>query len=303
MEATVIQTRGSDGAVAAVVEGPAEGPIPAISWSAVIGGAFLIAATGIIIVALGAGFGLSSVSPWPGSGVSATTFTVMTAIWLIIAQWLSSGIGGYVAGRLSTTSPLVHADEAYFRDTAHGVLAWALAAVVTIGLMGSAVTSLIGGTARTVATVASGAVQGGAQGATQNGIAALADPNAYLVDTLYRTDKPGTDANGQQVRAETTRILLSGLRSGGVPDADKTYLAQLVSARTGISQDEAKKRVDDVIAKAKDAETKARQAADEARKAAVHLSLFIAFSMLVGAFISGVAAKIGGHRRDLLTLR
>jgi hypothetical protein len=86
--------------------------------------------------------------------------------------------------------------------------------------------------------------------------------------------------------------------SGDLPAADKTYLTQLVAVRTGLSQEEAQKRVDDVLAKAKDAEAKTRQAADTARKAATYLSFFTAFSMLIGAFIASVAAKIGGDHRD-----
>ena len=121
---------------------------------------------------------------------------------------------------------------------------------------------------------------------------------------MFRSDHPDANASPQEVHAEATRIIASGLQSGDVPAADKTYLAQLVAARTGISQADAQKRVDDVIAKAKDAELKARQAADTARKVAATAAFFTAFSMLVGAFIAAVAATIAGHRRDeLLALR
>ena len=90
----------------------------------------------------------------------------------------------------------------------------------------------------------------------------------YVVDTLFRSDRPDPNTTPEDVRAEATRIIASGLRNGDVPAADKTYLAQLVAARTGISQAESEKRVNDVIAKAKDVELKARQAADTARKVA-----------------------------------
>lgn len=296
MDTAVIEARGPDSAAVAVVQAPR----PAVSWGAVIGGAFVIAATAIILLGIGAGFGLSSVSPWPGAGVSATTFTAMTAIWLIVAQWLSSAIGGYIAGRLSRPEPRLHADESYFHDTAHGIFAWAVAAVVTIALLGSAVTSLVGGTAKTATTVGASAVQGGTQGATQNASAGAWSPDQYLIDTLYRTDKPDANASGRDVRAESTHIIATDVLSGNVPQSDRTYLANLVAARTGISQDDAKKRVDDVIAKAQEAQTKARQAADDVRKAAMHTAFFIAFSMLVGAFIAGVAGRIGGNRRDVM---
>lgn len=296
MTTTAVDPRGTR----VVNSGTSEGAA-AVSWGAIIGGSFVIASIGLMLMALGSGFGLASVSPWPNSGVSATTFGVMTAIWLIIVQWVSSAMGGYLAGRLRTRWTGLHTDEVDFRDTAHGFLAWAVAAVVTAAVLASAASSLIGGIARGATTVAGSAVQGAVQGAAQNG--GSTDATGYLVDSLFRRQQLDASGNSQEVRVEASRILLSGVLSGDVPAADKTYLAQLVAARTGLSQEDAQKRVDEVIAKAKEAETKARQAADAARKAATYLSLFTAFSMLIGAFIAAVAAKIGGDHRDSVPSR
>ena len=273
----------------------AESAVSAVSWPAIIAGAVAIAAVALILLALGAGLGLSSVSPWPNSGPSATTFGVYAAVWFIIVQWVSAGFGGYLTGRLRTKWVGVHTDEVYFRDTAHGFLAWAVAAVIMAAALSSAASSAVGNAVRATGSVATAAVQGaGAAAAQSSGI----DPMGNVVDTLFRSDHPDANANPQEVRAEATRIILSGLRDGDVPPADKTYLAQLVSARTGLSQADAEKRVNEVIAKAKDAETKARQAADTARKTAAAIAYFTAFSMLIGAFIAAVAATIAGHRRD-----
>jgi hypothetical protein len=271
--------------------GAVESPTAAVSWPAVIAGAVAIA---LILLALGSGLGFASVSPWYTSGPSATTFGVLAAVWLIVVQWISAALGGYVTGRLRTKWVGVHTDEVYFRDTAHGFLAWAVAAVIMAVALSSIGTSVVGSAARGVGSLAA-AVQGvGTAAAQSRGI----DPTGYLVDILFRSDHPDANASPQDVRAEATRIIVSGLRNGDVPPADKTYLAQLVAARTGISQADAQKRVDDVIAKAKDAELKAREAADTARKVAATAAFFTAFSMLVGVFIAAVAATIGGHRRD-----
>ena len=254
-----------------------------IAWPPILGGAFAIAATSLILLALGSGFGLSSVSPWPNSGVSATTFTVMMAIWLIIVQWLSSGLGGYLTGRLRTKWVGVQTHEVFFRDTAHGFLAWAVAAVVGAAVLTSVATSLLSGVDHRAPTVASGAADGTNQGLLQ------ANPSAYYVDSLFRSDHP--NAADQDVRAEATRILAIGIRSDDVPAADKTYLAQLVAARTGLSQANAEKRVDEVIAKEK-------ADADAARKAGAYMSIFTAVSMFIGAFIAAAAAALGGRHRD-----
>ncbi len=280
---------------------PAESPVSAISWAAIIGGAFAIAAIALILLALGAGLGFASVSPWSNSGPSATTFTVAAAIWLIVVQWLSAAFGGYLTGRLRTKWVSVPSDEIYFRDTAHGFLAWAVAAVITMAVLASATSSLIGGTARVVGTAAASA----AQGTAANTIAASGSPlnlTEYLVSELFRSDHPDVSRNFL-ARPEATPIIAHALSEGSIPAADKTYLSQLVIARTGLSQPDAAKRVDDVDGEVKEAWVKAHQAADQARKAASYLSFFTAFSMLVGAFIAAVAATIAGHRRDAMLAR
>jgi hypothetical protein len=106
-----------------------ESPVSAVSWAAIFAGAFVAAAVSLALIALGSGFGLASVSPWPGGGVSGSTFTIMTAIWLIAVQWLASGLGGYIAGRLRTKWANLHTHEVFFRDTAHGLITWATATI------------------------------------------------------------------------------------------------------------------------------------------------------------------------------
>lgn len=273
----------------------AESPVSAVSWAAIIAGAFAIVAIGLILLALGSGLGLSSVSPWPNSGPSATTFGVLAAVWLIIVQWVSAALGGYITGRLRTKWVGVHTDEVYFRDTAHGFLAWAVAAVIMAAALSSAASSVLGNVVRAAGSVASTTAEGAGAAATQSG---GIDAMGYVVDTLFRSDHRDANANPQEMRAEASRIILAGLRNGDVPPSDKTYLSQLVSARTGINQGDAEKRVNEVIAKAKDVETNAREAADKARKTGATIAYFTAFSMLIGAFIAAVAATIAGHRRD-----
>jgi hypothetical protein len=280
---------------------PIEGSTSGVAWPAILGGAFAAVALSLILLALGSGLGLASVSPWYNAGVSATTFTVMTAVWLIVVQWLASGLGGYLTGRLRTKWVGLHTHEVFFRDTANGFLAWAVASVIGAAFLASAASSVVSGTATMVAGVASGAAAGASQGATQPATQSggtLADPMGYFVDSLYRTDHPSANTSDGDVRAQSTRILLNGMRNGDVPAPDKTYLVQLVAARTGLSQVDAAKRVDEVIAQEKAAEVKARQIADAARKAGSYLSIFTALSMLVGAFIACVAAALGGQQRD-----
>lgn len=278
---------------------PREAPVSAVSWAAVIAGAFVAAALSLILIALGSGFGLASVSPWPRAGMSTTTFTVTAAIWLIVVQWLAFALGGYITGRLRTKWAGLHTHEVAFRDTAHGFLTWAVATVIGAVVLTSAASALVGGGVRATATVASGAVQGAAQN-SGNADRGMSQARDYAIDTLFRSSDPATAGkSGGDERAEAGRILAMGAAKGDVSPDDRTYLTQLVSARTGISADDAQKRVTAVLIAAKDAEAKARQAADQARKAASALAIYTAVSMLIGAFIACAAAALGGQQRDL----
>src|ERR1035437_5848129 len=129
-----------------------EASLSGISWAAVFGGAFVAAAISLILLALGTGIGLSSVSPWSNAGASASTINTAAILWLIIIQIIASAMGGYLAGRLRTKWATIHTDEVYFRDTAHGFLVWAVGLVITASFLASAATSIVGGAGQVRAT-------------------------------------------------------------------------------------------------------------------------------------------------------
>lgn len=268
-----------------------------VSWGAVLAGAFVAAALALILLLLGTGLGLSAVSPWSNEGTSAKTVGVAAIVWLIVVHLSSSAMGGYLAGRLRTKWDALHTDEVFFRDTAHGLIAWAVGIVLTAAFLTSAATSLVGGAAKAGATAAGATAGAGiAAGATQAKGSGV-DLNSYFVDGLFRSDR-SRDEDDSSVRDEVGRIFATGLQQGDLPANDKTYLAQVVAARTGISQPEAEKRVSDAVAAAKAAEAKARQAADVARKAAAHLALWTFLALLIGAFTASFSATLGGRQRD-----
>jgi hypothetical protein len=251
-----------------------------------MGGAVVAAALSLILLALGAGFGLSSVSPWSNVGASASTIGTAAIAWLILMQVVSSSMGGYLAGRLRTKWANIHTDEVYFRDTAHGFLAWAVALVVTAAFLTSAAAYMVGG----AASSAAGGIATGIQADGRE-----FDSSGYFVDTLFRSDSVKPDSNGASVLGEVGRIFTNSLRQGDLPAADKSYLAKLVAARTGLSPTDAEKRVSDVFAGA-------QQAADTARKAIARALLWISLALLMGAFCASLAATIGGRQRDHVVL-
>jgi hypothetical protein len=267
---------------------PADGADNTISWAAVAAGTFATAALMLLLTAFGAGMGFSAVSPWANSGVSATTFSVGTGLYLIVVAMIASTVGGYIAGRLRTRWSGVHTDEVFFRDTAHGFMSWACAVVLSAAVLGAAGTALVSGA--TAALSQRNSADGG--------------PADIYVDQLFRaTPATGSEAAAAPAgvtraavdpatRGEIDRMLLRSLRDkSDLSAGDRSYLAQLVAARTGISPADADKRVNDVI-------NSAKSDLDKARSAAAKLSLWLTAALLVGALAASLAAIEGGQLRD-----
>ena len=303
----------------------------AASWPAIFAGAFVAIAASMVLLAFGSGLGFAMVSPWPGHGASATGFAINAAIWLIVSQWLSAALGGYIAGRLRTKWVGTHTHEVFFRDTAHGLVTWSVATVTVAALLAGSVTSGIGGALHAFGGAASAGLQGAAAGGAAGGAAAGTPgmpgggPSAaltYDIDKLFRpgsgsattgpagaaagstSNAAGSPAPGMDMssdpRVEAVYIAFHAAANPnqGVSADDRAYLAQLVQAQTGVTPDEAQKRVDDFVTATVNAENKARAAVDAARKAAAEASIFTALALLVGAFIASVSAALGGRLRD-----
>lgn len=306
-----------------------------VSWGAILAGATAAAALSLIMVLLGAGMGLGLASPWEGQGAEAKTIGIAGIFWITFTQIAASGLGGYLAGRLRAKWIGLHSNEAAFRDTAHGFLAWAAATLVTAALLMSAVGATVGAGARAGASLASGAAGTaaiGAAGAGRMGEESGAGPMGYWTDSLLRktgspdaqpasAGAPASSVAGQPEGSTTTntlqsprtdgpaptaelgRIFANSLRSGAMTPEDTKYVSQVVAQRAGISQAEAEKRVNDTFARAKastdEAVAKAKQAADAARKTSAYGSLWLFIALIIGALVAAYCAALGGRARDL----
>jgi hypothetical protein len=269
----------------ATTDSPAwEDAASGVSWTSIVAGAVVAAAISLALFAFGAGLGLSSVSPWADSGVSASTFRNAAGVYLVIVAVMSSAIGGYLAARLRTKWTRIHTDEVFFRDTASGLIAWALATVLSASILGAATTHIVSGAASGLASAAAQA-------------APAVSPAQVFVDHLFRPDQSvapnaASAGNNEAARAEVQRLWMSSFRENlDLSAPDRTYVARLVAAQTGMSPPEAEKRLNDVIAEAK-------KAADLARTGAAKLAFWMTAALLFGAFAASLAAVEGGQLRD-----
>ncbi len=249
-----------------------------IHWSSILGGAAVAAAVSVMLIPLGSAFGLGSFSVFTATTGSAMTFTAGMAIWLVVMQWVSSGIGGYIAGRLRVKWADLHSDEVFFRDTAHGFVAWSVATILTAMLVVSAAMSGLGAAKDAATALAPEASQAA----------------AYYSDSLFRgASTPSPDAT-----AEASRILAFDMKAGTVSARDKDYLDGLVASHTGLSPSQADQRVSATLNDIDVAKQKATEAAEATRKTLVGFFTALFISLLVGAFIACVSAAVGGRHRD-----
>ena len=287
-------------------------PMSGVSWGAVLAGAAAAAALSLILLVLGVGLGFSSVSPWTATRDTASALGGAAVAWLAFTQIAASAFGGYLAGRLRVRWVNVGNDEVWFRDTAHGLLAWAVASVVTAAFLGSAIGGLLSTATQAAGEVAKGAAQiapaaaGPMLGKAPAGVdssAADGSANAYYIDMLYRSETaPPADANDAGMRAEAMRIFVNDMRAGSMGPADVRYLGQVVSRRTGLQPADAEARVADTFKQASttmvNAQIAAKTAADDARRAAAQSALWMFVALLAGAFFASIAALAGGRQRD-----
>jgi hypothetical protein len=271
-----------------------------VEWGAVIAGAFLAAAISFVLLTFGTAIGLSATSPWPQSGISGRVLATLAVLWTMVQQIGAFMAGGYVAGRMRARwhEPTQH--EVEFRDGLHGGLVWAVGIVIGAALA----MATAGAAAKTGLDVASRAA----------GIAAFSSPEPMdaVVDTMLRPTTaaqatgaptppagaaPGgasprrAAANADETRGEVARLLASAVASGSLSDQNRNYLAQIVAQRSGLSQPEAERRVNEAF-------TATREAADKARKAAILTGFVTAASLIISFGAAWWAAMRGGQHRD-----
>jgi hypothetical protein len=248
-----------------------------LQWTPVIAGALVASAISLVLIAFGSAIGLSILSSSPTWRDASPALAVLSGLFLLLTAIASFGLGGYVAGRLRERwHQSAHNDVVEFRDGTHGVVAWALAVVIT-GLVATA----------SAAVIASRGVQ-----PATSPVATTGEPLiAYELDRLFRAGPRPLEGDLTYTRAEAGRLLLAATGRRGITPEDRSYLVRLVAARTGIPQPDAERRVDDAI-------TGATTAVEKARRSAVVLAFATAVALLVGAAAAWYASCVGGRHRD-----
>jgi len=267
-----------------------------VEWSAIFAGAVLASAIVVLMTAFGSAIGLSLVSPYHGP--SPAIFYVALALWVTWITVSSFVAGGYVTGRLRRPIDGTTPHEVQIRDGAHGLVVWAVAVVIGTSLATFSLSSAV--TTMSLSSAIKGGVDQAKSGSSSitSSLAPSADRMGYEADALLRND--GAPATGivETSHQEVARILMKGAADDSLTSDDRAYLARIVSARAGLKQADAEKRVNAVTAQIKASADKELAATETARKAGILLAFLTAASMVLGAAAAWWGASVGGRHRD-----
>lgn len=208
-------------------------------------------------------------------------FNATTLAWGLTTPLLAAGVGGYLAGWLRTRRGRQHHDEFFLNGPAHGLLAWVIAALLTLTLLAAVTTG------------------------TRPEPAAHKSDSVELVDRLFSADAAAS-ASGQALSASTheeiQRIFGNTLQMGVLPSSDQRYLGQLLSRQSGLPRAQAEQRVAQTYVLAREqqrrSEIASRQASDLTRQTFAYAALGLLVLLLAGALVAGMAAAAGGALRD-----
>jgi hypothetical protein len=290
----------------------AGGDRPYVDWPAIIAGAILASAISFVLFTFGTGIGLSLTSPYPGESVSPIAFAVVLGLWVLWVSTSSFLAGAYLTGRLRRRIGDASEHEVEVRDAAHGLLVWALSALIG-ALLAAGVTGLA---ASKTADVAAGVATGTTAAAARQ-IAGQADPETYWTDVLFRpapaapaaetgttpalaapapVQRPTVDM--LQSREAAGRVMATQIQEGKLNEDDRSYLSRLVSDATGLSDTDAAARVDAAVTGLSAARVETARLAERARKFGILIAFLTAASLAIGAAACWWAATVGGRHRD-----
>ena len=286
-----------------------------VDWGPIILGTLGALAIMVVLMTFGGALGLSVTSPQPYAGLSAKALAVLAGLYAALAHVASFATGGYLAGRMRT--PWVTSDtvESHFRDGGHGFAVWALGVVLGAVFALSGMGAVLKATTGAATAVASAGVAGAAANPQTPGALQQisVQPTDYAVDHLLAPAPAGAAAaaapaggppaaSRADLAAPIARAFAANMNNPQLDARDRTWLASLVSQRTGLPQADAEKRVDEAFTELKAAEQKVRDAADRARKATLIAGFLAAATLAIGAAAACAGAALGARHRDERTL-
>ena len=268
-----------------------------ISWGAIIAGAIVTVATAFLLSLFGAAMGAGSIHPLDATANDLSNYGTGAAIWEIINLALSMAFGGYVAARLSGT-------HSHLDGELHGITMWAIAVLIGGVLLAQAVAGLLGLVGAGLGTAVSGAV--GGPGAIASVVPAALSPQTMIdrmQQTLNNSGDP-TTMNREQIGAEIAALVRNALPNGSLAEPDRTRLISLVAVQSGVTREEAARRValmeNDARASLAQVEQRARAAADQVARSTAAAARALFTALVIGLLAALIGSWLGTRHKRFL---
>jgi hypothetical protein len=265
-----------------------------IDWPAIIAGTVLATAISFVLMTFGSAIGLTLTSAYEGRGMTLFWFAIAAALWMLWVQISSFMAGGYLTGRMRRRNYDATEYESDIRDGSHGLIMWAVCVLLGALIAFSGISAVVATATGAASTVAAGA----AAGAAGNADEMLGEGDSLLVDRLLRSTNATAQPTTADNRGEVGRIIAGALEDDELADADRQYLASIVAARSGLTQEEAQARVDETWSQAQQARAVAEEAAETARRVGLIAAFLTAASLFASAIGAYFGATLGGNHRD-----
>lgn len=279
-----------------------------VDWAAILAGGVFALAISFLLISFGTSLGLSLTSPYRGEGVSSAWVAMAAGIWFAWVMVTGFGAGGYICGRMRRQIGDATADEVEVRDGLHGLMVWAVGALVGAMLAAAGAGGVLNASAAAVGTAATVAekaasydyfanlmLRGGVQ-ETATGAAVNSAPTSSTPST--RAGNDAASGVSPSVQQEIADILARSATIGDMAERDQSYLVQLVAANSSLDEEAARARIDAVNTELDEAHAAALEAVEKARVAGVVFGFIAAATLLIGAVAAFFAAAAGGRHRD-----
>ncbi len=261
-----------------------------ISWAAIFGGVILVVAVQLLLSMLGAGIGLGTVNVNAGSTPNASSLGMGAGLWWLVSSIISLAFGGYVAAWLAGI-------ELRWDGMLHGLITWAIATLLTIYLLSSAVGSIIGGGFSALGSVTSAAGSGIKDAAQPLAQASGVSPDMVQQQAqayLKPANPDPTTMTPQDAQKQVATDLVTYAKGGQDAPAAKAHIISIMAAQQHISQDDAAKQFDANEAKVKHTKDEAIQTAKNAADESASAASKTAFAGFGDLLLGAIAAAIGG---------
>jgi hypothetical protein len=227
----------------------------------------------------------------------ATSFSMGAGLWWLVSDLIALLVGGYFTARLAGV-------ESRYDGMLHGLVLWALATLVALYLLTTAIGGVLGGAYNIMEGTVSAAGSNLKTAAAPVMQDATASMPVNIQSYLQKADPAPNTMTPQDAQKEIASQLAIYEAGGSGAPAAKQKIIAIMAAQMNISQADATARFNELQTKATNAKNQAVQTAQDVGTKTAHVTsaaAFLAFgALLLGAIFAAIGGFVAVPRRLLV---